>query len=84
MKRRTRFHVNVFPLLPEQVKPEEKYRDDQADSGSHPDQWCADEIVFGLVIAPTTHTKSKVLEWPIERRGRQDVELVWVGNQGIV
>jgi len=75
-----RFHVNVFPLLPKQAKPEEKYRNDQADSGSYPDQRCTDEVVFELVIAPTTHAESKVLEWPIERRGRQDVELVWVGN----
>lgn len=66
MKSRTRFHIDVFPLLPEQVKPEEKYRDEQADSGSHPDQRCANEVVFELVIGPTTHTKSKVLERPIE------------------
>jgi len=78
------FHVDVFSLLPEQVKPEEKYCDEQADSRSHPDQRCADEIVFELAIAPTTHPKSKVLEWPIERRGRQDVELVWVGNQSVI
>ena len=80
MKCRTRFHVNVFPLLPKQVKPEEKYRNEQADSRSYPDQRCTDEVVFELVIAPTTHAESEVLEWPIERRGRQDVELVWVGN----
>ena len=84
MKRRTRFHVNVFPLLSEQVKAEEKYRDEQADSRSHPDQRCADEVVFELAICPTTHAKSKVLEWPIERRGRQDVELVWVRYQSVV
>lgn len=84
MKGRTRFHINVFPLLPEQEKPEEKYPDEQADSRSHPDQRCADEVVFELGISPTTHAKPKVLEWPIERRGRQDVELVWVGNQSVV
>ena len=28
MKGRTRFHIDVFPLLPEQVKPEEKHRDE--------------------------------------------------------
>ena len=80
MKRRTRFHIYIFPLLPEQVKPEERYHDDQADSRSHPDQRCADEVVFGLLIAPTAHAKPEVLEWPIEWRGRQDVVLVWVGN----
>jgi len=84
MKGRTRFHVNVFPLLPGQVKPEKKYRDEQADGRSYPDQRCADEVVLELAIAPTTHTKSKVLEWPVERRGRQDVELVWVGDQSVV
>jgi len=84
MKGRTRFHVNIFPLLSEQEKPEEKYRDEQADSRSHPDQRCADEVVFELGISPATHAKSKVLEWPIERRGRQDIELVWVGNQSVV
>ena len=84
MKCRTRFHVNVFPLLSEQEKPEEKYRDEQADSRSHPDQRCTDEVVFELGISPTTHAEPKMLEWPIERGGRQDVELVWVGNQSIV
>jgi len=76
----TRLHVNVFPFLPEQVKPKEKHRDEQADSRSHPDQRCSNEVVFDLEIAPTAHAKSKVLERPIERRGRQDVELVWVWN----
>jgi len=42
----TRLHVNTFPLLPEQVNPEEKYRDEQADSGSRPDQWGANEVVL--------------------------------------
>jgi len=79
-----RFHINVFPLLPKQGKAEEKYPDEQADSGSHPDQRCTDEVVFELVIAPTTHAESEVLERPIERLGRQDIELVWVRNQSIV
>jgi len=80
----TRFHVDVFPLLPEQVKPEEKHRDEQADSRSHPDPRCANEVVLDLVIAPSTHAESKVLERPIERRGRQDVELIWVRNQSVI
>ena len=84
MKRRTRFHVNVFPLLSEQEKPEEEHRDEQADSRPYPDQRCADEVVFELAIGPTAHAKSKVLEGPIERCRRQDVELVWVGNQSVV
>jgi len=46
MNGRTRLHVNTFPLLPEQVNPEEKYRDEQADSGSRPDQWGANEVVL--------------------------------------
>ena len=84
MKGRTRFHVDKFPLLPEQVKPEEKYRDEQADSRSLPDQRRADEVVLDLLVAPATHAKSKVLEWPVERRGRQDVELVRVRYQSVV
>lgn len=84
MKGRTRFHVDIFPLLPEQVKPEEKYRDEQTDGRSLPDQRCADEVVLELLVAPTTHAKSKVLEWPIERRGRQDVELVRVRYQSVI
>jgi len=84
MKRRTRIHINVFPLLPEEVKPEEKHRDEQADGGSHPDQRCSNEVVFNLVITPTAHAKPKILERPIERCGGQDVELVWVGNQCVV
>jgi len=79
-----RFHVNIFPLLPEQEKAEEKYRDEQADSRSYPDQRRADEVVFELGISPTTHAKSKVLERPIKWRGRQDIVLVWVGNQSVV
>jgi len=84
MKCRTRFHVDIFPLLPEQVKPEEKHRDEQTDSRSLPDQRCADEVVLDLLIAPTTHAKSKALEWPIERRGRQDVEFVRVRYQSVI
>jgi len=84
MKGRTRFHVGIFSLLPEQVKPEEKYRDEQTDSRSLPDQRCANEVVLELVVAPTTHAKSKVLEWPIKRLGRQDVELVRVRYQSVV
>ena len=84
MKGRTRFHVGVFPLLPEQVKAEEEYRDKQADSRSHPDQRCTDEVILELEVTPTTHAKSKVLERPIERLGRQNVEFVWVRDQSVV
>ena len=84
MKGRTRLHVDIFPLLPEQVKPEEKHRDEQADGGSLPDQRCADEVVLDLLVAPTTHAKSKVLKRPIERRGRQNVKLVRVRYQSVV
>jgi len=80
----TRFHVNIFPLLPEQVKPEEEHCDEQADSRSLPDQRCTDEVVLDLLVAPTAHAKSKVLEWPIERRRRQDVELIRVRYQSVV
>jgi len=66
----TGFHINVFPLLPEQEIPEEKYRDEQADSRSHPDQRRANEVVFELSIAPTAHAKSKVLQRPVEWCGR--------------
>jgi len=79
-----RFHVNEFPLLPEQEKAEEKYCDEQADSRSYPDQRCADQVVLELGISPATHAKSKVLERPIEWRRRQDVVFVWVGNQSVV
>ena len=84
MKHRTRFHIDVFPLLPEQVNPEEEYTHEQAKSGSNPDQRCADEIILGLVISPTAHAKAKVLEWPIERCGCQDVVLIWIWNQSVV
>lgn len=84
MKRRTRFHINVFPLLPEQVQPEKKYTDEQAYGRSRPDQWRANEVVLYLIIGPTTHAKSEVLERPIERRGSQNIELVWVRNQSVV
>lgn len=84
MKRRTRFHIHVFPLLSEQVKPEKKYADEQADGGSRPNQRGANEVVLGLIITPTAHAKSEVLERPIEWRGSQNIELVWVRNQSVV
>jgi len=80
----TRFHIDVFPLLPEQVNSEKEYAREQAESGSNPDQRRANEIILGLVISPTAHAKAKVLEWPIERCGCQDIVLVWVWNQSIV
>lgn len=84
MKRRTRFHIHIFPLLPEQVKPEKKYADKQTDGGSRPDQGCTDEIVLDLIVAPTAHAKPKVLERPIEWCGSQNIKLVWVRNQSVI
>jgi len=80
----TRFHVNVFPLLPEQVKPEKKHADEQAYGGSRPDQRRANEVVFDLIIGPTAHAEPEVLERPIEWCGSQNIELVWVRNQSVV
>lgn len=84
MKRRTRFHIDEFPLLSEQVQPEKKYADEQAYGRSRPYQRRANEVVLYLIIGPTAHAKSEVLERPIERRGSQNIELVRVRNQGVV
>ena len=79
-----RIHVLVLPLGPEQVHSKRRNSNSQTDSAAPPDNWCTEEVILDLSIAPSTHPQSEVQEGPVKRLRSQDVFLVRIGDESVV
>lgn len=80
----TRIHVNILALLPQQIHSKDAHRQNQTESGTPPDNWGSNEIVFRLVVAPSTHPQAEFEPWPVSWFGSEDILLVGVGDEGVV
>ena len=56
---RTWLHVDIAPLHAKHVYPRRKQADQETGGGTPPDDWRADEIVFGLQLAPAAHAQAE-------------------------
>ena len=80
----TRIHIGVFPLHTHEIYDEDGNGQCQAECAAPPNDRCTKEVIFALVVAPSTHTQTKSQEWPISRLGGQYVVFVRVRNQGVI
>jgi hypothetical protein len=81
---RTRFHIDVPPLHSKHVCAERKHANNQAGRGAPPDGGRADQVILALHVYPGAHAQAEPHEWPVCRRGREDVFLVWVRYERVV
>ena len=81
---RTRFHIDIPPLHPENINAECKHADKQTGGGAPPDYGRADQVILALHIGPGAHTQAEPQQRPIAWHGREDVFLVGVRDKRII
>src|SRR5882762_10119568 len=63
----TWIHIEVLPLLPEQIYTEGTYGNQQTECPAPPDHRCTQKIIFGLIIAPAAHSQAQMKPRPVCR-----------------
>lgn len=81
---RTRFHIDIPPLHPENINAKCKHADEQTGSGAPPDDGRANQVILALHIGPGAHTQAEPQQRPIAWHGCEDVFLVGVRDKRVI